>query len=192
MEKHTAIVIDWYGPWPWDGSKWSLGEPDSGRSQFGRPGIYLAIQRKKQKWSQYVGIAKTNVYNRVHEPVKKHHKLKKIVGPFELWIGEVSNAPKSQSFLGVAEWAHAFGLQPRPIWNVQKKRTPPHHRVTVINLWWKDDHEQSKPPHKNWPNRIDLIYTGTDHLTLECWLGHRIRRFDCVRRNGNWEVKVKA
>jgi hypothetical protein len=191
LEKHTAVVIDWYGPWRWNGSKrWWLGAGESRQSEFGRPGIYLAIQPAKQKWARYVGIATKSVYDRVHIP-QAHENLEKIVGPFELWIGQVSNAPKSRSFLGAAEWAHAFGLQPRPALNVQKSKKPPHHRVTVLNLWWKDDHEQCRPPHKNWPNRFDLIYRGLGHLTMECWLGQRIRRFDCLRRNDKWEVKVK-
>jgi hypothetical protein len=133
-----------------------------------------------------VRVAKRNVARRTVP--KTHHALKKL-SRFQLWIGEVTNAASPWNSLLAAEWAHTFGLRPRPALNVLKKNNPPASRVTVLNLWWRNEHDQRKRPHRKWPNRFDLIYRAAGHVDMHCWIGNHRLRFACRRHGGIWSVR---
>jgi hypothetical protein len=174
MQKHTAIIIDCYGPYSLSDAK------EVARENFGA-GAYVAFgKRRHQKSSsqfQYIGIA-ANLANRLNED---HENLSKITRERILWLGEVASigipGPKEKKTdiqLDLVEWAHAFFLKPRL--NNKKTCSPPGRGLTIINRWWRTDFESARTrrPHKELPDIID--YFGPDYGARIVLIGLKVKR----------------
>jgi hypothetical protein len=84
MQKHVAIIIDWYGPY-------SLTEAKKVAKESFGAGVYVALGKQKYKRGpslfQYIGISSnlTQIIN------PDHDKLALITRNRILWLGEVAS-----------------------------------------------------------------------------------------------------
>jgi len=160
MQKHVAIIIDWYGPYTLTDAK------KVAKESFGAGG-YVALGKQKNKRGpslfQYIGIS-SKLAQRLTED---HAKLRLITRNRILWLGEVASTgipgPKNKKTdiqLDLAEWAHIFFLKPKL--NNKKLGYPPGRGLTVINRWWQKDFEtaRTRRPHNNLPDMIDYFGPG--------------------------------
>ncbi|WP_133768350.1 hypothetical protein [Enterovirga rhinocerotis] len=173
--RHLMIAIDWFGPYR------TLNEAHSAASVDYDHGLYMVIgkQPEEQKKSpQYIGIA-NNLRNRL---TQQHHKISRITGPIEIWLGEVVTAEPSgkkvkstKTTLDYSEWLHARFLS-LPL-NDRKSKTLPNRSATVLNRWWNTNYETARlrRPHPSWPDLIDFQLDGLPARTV--WFGGRQRRF---------------
>ena len=175
MQKHVAIIIDWYGPYSLSDAK------EVARENFGA-GAYVALgKRRHQKSSsqfQYIGISSNLAYRLIED----HEKLSKIKRERILWLGEVTSTgipgpkkKKTDPQLDLAEWAHAFFL--KPYLNDKKTCSPPDRGLTVINRWWRKtdfDSARTRRPHNNLPDIID--YFGPGYGARIVWIGTKVKR----------------
>ena len=173
MQKHVAIIIDWYGPYTLTDAK------KVAKESFGT-GVYVALGKQKYKKGpslfQYIGIS-SNLAKRINED---HDKLALITRNRILWLGEVASTgipgPKNKNTdiqLDLAEWAHIFFLKPKL--NNKKLCFPPYRGLTVINRWWQKDFEtnRTRRPHNNLPDMID--YFGPGYGARIVW-GNKVNR----------------
>lgn len=190
LGEHIAVVIDWYGPWHWSDNSWRGEAPSAESSEQGHAGLYIAIQKNnKSQWARYVGMTNSKAAQRVKP--RTHHVLKTL-DKFELWIGEATNAQMLKESLLAAEWAHTFGLIPKPDLNVLKTGKPPSTRLTIINLWRKSASDQRKtPPHPDWPNRLDFIYRSRSEIEINCWSARPKRSVIYRREDRGWKLNSK-
>jgi len=160
MQKHAAIIIDWYGPYCLSDAK------EVAKENFDA-GAYVAFGKQKYKKGrsllQYIGIS-SNLARRLNED---HEKLSLITRNRILWLGEVASTgipgPKNKKTdiqLDLAEWAHIFFLKPEL--NNKKLCSPPCRGLTVINRWWQKDFEtaRTRRPHNILPDIIDYFGPG--------------------------------
>ena len=173
MQKHVAIIIDWYGPYSLTDAK------RVAKESFGA-GVYVALGKLKHKRGpslfQYIGIS-SNLTQRIKAD---HDKLSLITRNRIMWLGEVASTgipgPKNKRTdiqLDLAEWAHIYFLKPKL--NDKKLRFPPNRGWTVINRWWRKDFETSRTrrPHNNLPDMID--YLGPGYGARIVW-GNKVNR----------------
>ncbi len=160
MNKHLAIVIDWYGPYN------SFEELNQVTREDYAGGLYVAIGRRKfekKRWLQYVGISD---YLRGRVNVS-HPKLKLLKQECIIWLGEIvsTGVPgkrqfKKETTLEIAEWAHTYFVG----FELNKSKTVnlPDFPFTVMNRWWKTDYDTryQKRPHSDWPDLIDFCGVG--------------------------------
>jgi len=172
MNKHIAIVVDWYGPY-------SLNEAIKvSRKDFGE-GLYLLIGKtkyqKKPSKMQYIGIA-DDLFSRING---NHQKIPELSQECSIWLGEIASlgipGPKSKVTnvqLDLAEWLHSYFLE-LPL-NERKKVNPPDNTATLLNRWWFKDYEtpRQKRPHKDWPDLIE--YTGKKYGAKAVWFGVKL------------------
>jgi hypothetical protein len=177
MQKHIAVIIDWYGPY-------SLTKAKEIAKQYFGSGVYIALGKQKyQKIPsifQYIGIS-SNLSQRL---IEDHEKFKQITRERAILLGEVFSTgipgPKNKYTdiqLDLTEWAHAFFLKP-PL-NDKKTCFPPDRGVSVINRWWQTDFENRwihkiRRPHKDLPDLID--YFGYGYGARIVWIGSKIKR----------------
>lgn len=173
MNKHVAIVVDWYGPYSIENARKVAKEHFSA-------GLYCGIGKIKYQKSpsdlQYIGITK-DLYSRIID--KKHPKLSLITQECDVWLGEVASFgipgtkdKVTDTQLDLAEWLHSYFLQ-LPL-NDKKTGSPPDTPATVFNRWWQKDFDtpRQKRPHKNWPDLID--FTGIEYGAKVVWNGTKI------------------
>jgi hypothetical protein len=176
MERHIAIVVDWFGPFGFEEAR------AIARADFA-DGLYMLIGKVKYQKAnaklQYIGVAK-GLYARLS---RQHHAVPRLTRDLNIWLGEVASMgipgrkrKVVHTQLDLAEWAHSYFLG-LPL-NERKVANPPSLPVTVLNRWWQRDYEtpRKKRPHRDWPDLIE--FTGIDYGAKVAWLGGRLDRWE--------------
>lgn len=157
-KNHLMIAVNWYGPYS------SIDEANKVAKEDFTKGLYMAsgMCRYQRKPSlQYIGIAKTNISQRLD--AQHHGKLGLITKRLNIWLGEIATSEPSGRKLKVtpatldyAEWLHARLLK-MPL-NEKKTKTLPPIGVTVLNRWFGKDYKtpRQRRPHADWPDLLDF------------------------------------
>jgi len=176
MNKHVAIVVDWYGCY-------SLPEATDIAKEDYSDGLYMLVGKVKHQKDaqrlQYIGIAK-NLFDRVN---KNHERVLELSQECNIWLGDVvsfgipgTKIKITDAQLDLAEWLHSYFLE-LPL-NERKKEYPPSTPATVINRWWFKDYEtlRKQRPHKDWPDVID--YSGKEYGAKVVWFGGKLIKWN--------------
>lgn len=175
MQKHVAIVVDWFGPYDLVSAK------KAAKEDF-ENGLYLLIGKAKYQKSdsklQYVGIAST-LYLRL---IGNHHVIPELSQELTIWLGEVASfgipgkkSKVTDAMLDLSEWLHSYFLD---LPCNDKKKNPPPTPTTLLNRWWFKDYERRRKqrPHKDWPDLID--FSGIEYGAKVAWLGGRVENWN--------------
>lgn len=169
--KHIALVVDWYGPYSYEGAQ--------NASDDFAAGLYMVFGKVKHQKvisiPQYIGVA-SSLKKRL---TNNHHKIHEVTRDRKFWLGEIGSVgipgPKRKVIdtrIDLAEWAHAYFLR-LPL-NEKKTYRAPDKPVTVLNRWWKIDYitKRQRRPHSQWPDLIE--YPGKEFGAKLVWFGGRI------------------
>lgn len=110
MEKHIAIVVDWFGPFSFEQAR------AIARAHFA-DGLYMLIGKVKYQKAnpklQYIAVAK-GLYARLG---RQHHAVPKLTRDLKIWLGEVASIgipgrkrKVVHTQLDLAEWVHSYFL----------------------------------------------------------------------------------